>query len=93
MRTKALSVSEANKYLLEKGFNSGHHHFDAENKWGINSIYIMEDEATGKSRLLFAKVENRKAEKGYNYKNMTTTEKKEIIEFLTNVAIKHTIQF
>lgn len=89
---KALTVSEANKYLLEQGFGY-HTYFRVENKWQINSVHIIEDTITGRSYLTFSKVENRRDVLGYKYNNFKASEKKEIIDFLVNVAINNKVNF
>lgn len=89
---KAFTTSEANKCLLEHGF-SYHTYFMADNKWQINSVHIIEDEQTGLSYLRFSKVENRRDVVAYNYKNFKAAEKKEILDFLLNVASKNIVEF
>ena len=89
---RALTTSEANKHLLEHGFGSNTY-FLADNKWQINSVHIIECEKTGLSYLRFSKVENRRDAIGYRYQDFKASEKKEIIDFLVNVASKHIVDF
>ena len=89
---KALTTSEASKHLLECGFGN-HTYFRADNKWQINAVHIIEDVRTGLSYLTFSKVENRRDVIGYRYKDFKASEKKEIMDFLTNVAVNNIVSF
>ena len=88
---RALTTSEANKHLFKHGFGYNTY-FIAENKWQINAVHIIECQ-NGLSYLRFAKVVNRRSVIGYNYKDFKAAEKKEIIDFLVNVAAKNIVDF
>lgn len=81
---KALTVSELNQTLIEKGFSSSYNNYIPENKWGADYFLIHEREIS--SYLTLCKsISEYSSRAVISYSKLKAKEKKEVAEFLLSL--------
>lgn len=88
MRTRALTVSEINSILIEKGYKgcSGVKLISSENKWEADSICFSEDKKTGRSFCgLYKKAGTCMLIRTETYVKMKNADKKEFQKIIENL--------
>ena len=83
---KALTTSELNAKLIQKGFSSSFTNYIPVNKWQADSFIIIENKGISYMQMM-KKISDCRAKVVVSYSKLKAAEKKELADFLLSIDL------